>query len=107
MLQVLDVAQTSLQGTLPPEWGQQPQAFTNLRIFNGSFTQLTGPLPSAWGNASAFQKLTNLSLVGSGITGGLPDGWATPGAWSSLLALQLDQTHISGTVISCKSESCC
>jgi len=65
-------------------------------ILNASFTQLTGPLPSAWGSPDAFLKLMNISLVHSDITGGLPDSWATPGAWPQLVALQVDQTHISG-----------
>ena len=70
VLQTLDVSQTTLQGPLPPEWGQ-PQAFPSLRILNASFTQLTGPLPSAWGSASAFQKLENMTFVGSGVSGGM------------------------------------
>lgn len=95
MLQSLDLSQSTLQGSLPPEWGQ-PQAFPSLKIVNASFTQLTGPLPSAWGSPDAFLKLTNLSLVRTDITGGLPDSWATQGAWPQLVALQVDQTHISG-----------
>ena len=95
MLQSLDLSQSTLQGSLPPEWGQL-QAFPSLMILNASFTQLTGPLPSAWGTPDAFSKLMNLSLVHTDITGGLPDSWATLGAWPQLVALQVDQTHISG-----------
>lgn len=97
VLQTLDVSQTTLQGPLPPEWGQ-PQAFPSLRILNASFTQLTGPLPSAWGSASAFQKLENMTFVGSGVSGGLPDSWGTPGAWPALKAIQIDQTGVSGMI---------
>ena len=97
-LQSLDVSQTTLQGTLPPNWGQ-PQAFPSLRTLNASFTQLTGPLPSAWGSASAFQKLENMSFVGSRVSGGLPDSWGTPGAWPALKAIQIDQTSVSGMVV--------
>ena len=95
MLQSLDLSQSTLQGSLPSDWGQ-PQAFPSLMIMNTSFTQLTGPLPSAWGSPDAFLKLMNLSMVHTDITGGLPVSWATPGAWPQLVALQVDQTHISG-----------
>ncbi len=100
MLQSLDLSQSTLQGSLPPEWGQ-PQAFPSLMILNASFTQLTGPLPSAWGSPDAFLKLTNVSVVHTYITGGLPDSWATLGAWPQLVALQVDQTHIAGSCHHC------
>lgn len=96
-LQVLDVAESSLQGTLPAEWGQGPQAFPALRVFNASQTQLSGPLPSAWGTAGAFPRLTNLTLVNTRISGTLPDSWAGAGVWPALLALQIDQTNVSGS----------
>ena len=107
-MQSLDVSQTHLEGSLPPEWGQ-PQAFLSLRTLNASFTQLTGPLPSAWGSPSAFQKLENITFVGSTISGPLPDSWATPGAWPALKAIQVDQTGISGigTVLSGSSGVTC
>ena len=104
--QILDVALTTLGGTLPPEWGSTPDAFPSLRIFNASQTQLTGPMPSAWGTAGAFPKMTNLTLVNTRLNGTLPDSWAGRGIWPSLLALQVDQTDLSGDASSVQEIFC-
>jgi len=69
-------------GSLPGSWGAQG-AFPALRVLAAKNNSLEGTLPPAWGNSTtALPSLTILSLDANRLSGALPPSWST--GWPSL-----------------------
>ena len=81
-------------GALPDEWSS-PSAFSNIQVLNLEGNNLTGTLPSSWGN-QGFTHLNTLWLGQQGLHGPLPATWAEDPAFLNLQELMLDNTNLSG-----------
>ena len=63
-------------GTLPKAWGSAG-AFPLLRVLAMRNSSLQGPLPPAWGNSSkALPSLTILTMDSNRLSSSLPASWS-------------------------------
>ncbi|PSC69697.1 Serine threonine-kinase CTR1 isoform A [Micractinium conductrix] len=84
--------------SLPSEWGTAG-AFPKLTaLYLDENGKLTGPLPAAWSNAGAWRSLEILSITSTNLKGSLPVEWANPGAFPKLADLVLYFNFLSGTL---------
>jgi hypothetical protein len=87
-LKVLDLEQTQLSGTLPPEYG----SLARLEVLYLWGNKLTGPLPAAW---SGMVAMKDLELSANQLSGPLPASW---GSLAKMEKLYLDENKLSGTL---------
>ncbi|GAB4833111.1 hypothetical protein Ancab_031357 [Ancistrocladus abbreviatus] len=87
-VQVLQLLNMNLSGTLAPELGQLSQ----LQILDFMWNQINGSIPKEIGNISSLELLL---LNGNKLSGFLPDEL---GQLSHLNRLQLDENNISGSL---------
>ncbi|KAL4419177.1 hypothetical protein ABPG77_004900 [Micractinium sp. CCAP 211/92] len=98
MLNRLDLFSNSFTGSIPPSWGS-PDAFPMLETLYLYFNpNLTGSLPASWGANGSFPSLQTLDFYDADLTGTLPPEWGSPGALPSLTSLKLSYNRINGTL---------
>ena len=69
-LQILDLQQNKLQGTLPPEWGQFGlPALKTLRLDQNN---LEGEIPWEWCNLGSMTHLQDMILANNAFSGAIP-----------------------------------
>ena len=68
-LELLNLAESNISGTLPPDWAF---AFPNLMELILSVTEVHGTIPQEWAVPEAFEQLRVLSLGSSNLHGTLP-----------------------------------
>ena len=88
VLQVLDLANNNLQGTLPRVLTGPANQLANLTVLDVANNQLQGPLPVQLPSALSVFNASNNRLSGS-----LPDGWKSLG---KMAVLRLDHNPLTG-----------
>ena len=85
----------SIEGTLPQEWGNVPDAFPSLQTLSVASNDLEGTLPD-W--SFGFRSLYSFRLDGNRLNGSLPAAWPTASFAATLTALILRNNALSGTI---------
>ena len=67
--------------------------------------QVSGQLPSPWGDGTAFSQLETLDLQQNYLTGQLPVEWGENNAWSALKELRLASNNLTSTIPDCWVET--
>ncbi|CAK0785098.1 hypothetical protein CVIRNUC_008304 [Coccomyxa viridis] len=95
-LQVIDLTNNLVMGTLPDAWS----SFNSLTTLSLKNNNLTGTLPNAWGmgGRSTLQVLQTLNLSGNSLSGTLPAAWGKDSAMGSLVTLDLAKNNFSGSI---------
>ena len=93
-LQVLVLENNNLTGTLPSNWGNQ--GFTHLNTLWLGKQDLHGSLPATWAGGEAFLNLQQLALDNTNLSGDLPRQWTTPQAFPSLSVVNLSRSDLQG-----------
>lgn len=94
----LTLDNTNISGTLPSTWGNTT-ALPSLAYFSCmGCVDLSGSLPPSWGAPGVLSRLEFIGLRHSSISGALADSWAATGAFPSLRLMDLSLSSLSGSI---------
>lgn len=93
-LQVLDLQQNSLQGTLPPEWGTFVKNGSSLVSIHLDSNILKGKIPLSWCNMNQ-TSTREMILASNGLTGTLPSCLSE---FNSMEDFSIKDNHVVGTI---------